>query len=143
MWKKIVGIICLAVGGVLLTIYAANWIIDDPYGLYEATISIQESYINSKEDYISQCEDAIDEVYEYQKRYGSDYTTNALIESYEDLKDEAKSQITDARITIFKENQNIRTLRTTGIAILMTGIAVVVTGVIFLDNYRRNRTYKS
>ena len=85
----------------------------------------------------------IDEVYEYQKRYGSDYTTNALIESYEDLKDEAKSQITDARITIFKENQNIRTLRTTGIVILMTGIAVVVTGVIFLDNYRRNRTYKS
>lgn len=142
MWKKIVGIIGLSVGGILMMIYVVNWVIDDPYDLHEATINLQRNYIETKEVYISQCEDAIDEVYDYQWIYGWDYTTEALIESYEDLIFEAEWDIKEARNIIFKAQNEIETLRSTALAIILIGVTFIVTGLILLISYIKNRDVK-
>lgn len=133
MSKKIAGIILVIASAILFIVYIANWVTDNNFSQAdEATIYIQNQNISNKEIYIDQCKAAKERVYDFERVYGSNYTTKSLIDEYDDLISEARTDITVARAKISSAKKNIERVKMTGYLIVFASISFVVVGIILL-----------
>lgn len=137
--KKIAGIIILAVSVSMFIFYLTNWVFDNTYfRVEEANIATQKYNISCLEHDLTEYQEALKEVIVFESVYGSNATTRALSDKYEDYISDAKTDIIVAKAKIKMSETNINNIRTVGGVIAFVSIIGAIIGIVLLVNSKKN-----